>query len=39
MADGEDFNGKIIEEFRTNGGKVGEHLCQAEGSHVKFRRL
>jgi hypothetical protein len=23
MADGEDFNGKIIEEFRANGGKVG----------------
>jgi hypothetical protein len=23
MADGEDFNGKVIEEFRTNGGKVG----------------
>ena len=23
MADSEDFNGKIIEEFRANGGKVG----------------
>lgn len=23
MADGEDFNGKVIEEFRANGGKVG----------------
>jgi deazaflavin-dependent oxidoreductase (nitroreductase family) len=23
MADGEDFNGKIIEEFRANDGKVG----------------
>ena len=23
MADGEDFNGKVIEEFRTNDGKVG----------------
>jgi deazaflavin-dependent oxidoreductase (nitroreductase family) len=23
MAEGEDFNGKIIEEFRANGGKVG----------------
>jgi deazaflavin-dependent oxidoreductase (nitroreductase family) len=23
MADGNDFNGKIIEEFRANGGKVG----------------
>jgi deazaflavin-dependent oxidoreductase (nitroreductase family) len=23
MADGDDFNGKVIEEFRTNGGKVG----------------
>lgn len=23
MADGDDFNGKVIEEFRANGGKVG----------------
>ena len=23
MAEGEDFNGKVIEEFRANGGKVG----------------
>jgi deazaflavin-dependent oxidoreductase (nitroreductase family) len=23
VADGDDFNGKVIEEFRTNGGKVG----------------
>ena len=23
MADGADFNGKVIEEFRANGGKVG----------------
>ena len=23
MADGEDFNGKVIEEFRAKGGKVG----------------
>ena len=23
MADGEDFNGKVIEEFRANDGKVG----------------
>jgi len=23
MADGEDFNGKVIEEFRANGGNVG----------------
>jgi hypothetical protein len=23
MADGDDFNGKVISEFRANGGKVG----------------
>jgi hypothetical protein len=23
MADGDDFNGKVIAEFRANGGKVG----------------
>jgi deazaflavin-dependent oxidoreductase (nitroreductase family) len=23
MADGDDFNGKVIEEFRANGGRVG----------------
>jgi deazaflavin-dependent oxidoreductase (nitroreductase family) len=26
MADGEDFNGKVIEEFRANGGKVGGYF-------------
>ncbi len=26
MADGEDFNAKVIEEFRANGGKVGGYF-------------
>ena len=26
MADGDDFNGKVIEEFRANGGKVGGYF-------------
>ncbi len=26
MADGGDFNGKVIEEFRANGGKVGGYF-------------
>ena len=26
MADGDDFNGQVIEEFRANGGKVGGYF-------------
>jgi deazaflavin-dependent oxidoreductase (nitroreductase family) len=29
MADGEDFNGKVIAEFRDNGGKVGGFFAGA----------
>ena len=29
MADGDDFNGKVIEEFRANGGKVGGFFAGA----------
>jgi deazaflavin-dependent oxidoreductase (nitroreductase family) len=29
MADGEDFNGKVIAEFRENGGKVGGFFAGA----------
>ena len=29
MADGDDFNGKVIAEFRENGGKVGGYFAGA----------
>jgi deazaflavin-dependent oxidoreductase (nitroreductase family) len=29
MADGDDFNGKVIAEFRANGGKVGGYFAGA----------
>ena len=29
MADGDDFNGQVIEEFRANGGKVGGYFAGA----------